>query len=357
LFRHVFAVGETTGLSAWHILPDRCRGYILRLSIQLAFMRNSPLLPYFLIITAGVVWGSTFSLALVATADGTHPMTLTTWQVVLSAILFFVVCLFSKVPVFRLRRLPVYILIAMLGIVVPDLLYYFAAPHLNAGILSITVSTVPLFTYAIMWAMRFEPLILKRAFGIVLGMIAILLLVLPDQQLSSIDANFWILAVVLCSVCYSIENVYISEGIDHSLDIREILCGSNIVASLVMVPATELMGLAVPVSWLFTPAAMAISAIAVFSTTAYMMFFYAIKTAGPVFASQCAYIVTISGVLWGIVIFAETHSLWVWLSVVVMMAGLALVTPTGKGDKRFAPQARQNTHPTSTEKHPDYLDG
>ncbi len=116
-------------------------------------MPKSPLLPYFLIIVAGVLWGSTFSLALIATADGTHPMALTTWQVILSAFLFFIVCLVSKMPVFNFRNLHVYILIAILGIVAPDLLYYFAAPNLNAGILSITVSAVPLFTYAIMWAM------------------------------------------------------------------------------------------------------------------------------------------------------------------------------------------------------------
>ncbi len=152
-------------------------------------MRNSPLLPYFLIITAGVVWGGTFSLALIATADGTHPVMLTSYQVVISAIFFFGLCLFSGIPVFKLQRLPIYTLLALLGIILPDLLYYFAAPHLNAGILSITVSTVPLFTYAIMWAMRYERMILKRALGILLGMIAILLLVLPDQELSSINAS------------------------------------------------------------------------------------------------------------------------------------------------------------------------
>ena len=301
-------------------------------------MRNSPLVPYFLILTAGVVWGSTFSLALVATADGTHPMALTSWHVMLAAILFAIICLVSKVPVFRLRNLPVYILIAAIGLVLPDLLYYFAAPHLNAGILSITVSTVPLFTYAIMWVMRFEKLILKRALGIVLGMIAILLLVLPDQGLSSINANYWILAVVGCAVFYSIENVYIAEGISDEMDIRELLCGSNIVATIVLVPATAWMDVGVPASWILTSAGLAITAIAVFSTAAYLMFFYTIKTAGPVFASQCAYIVTISGVFWGIVIFAETHTVWVWLSVLVMMVGLALVTPTSKLDSELVQQ-------------------
>jgi drug/metabolite transporter (DMT)-like permease len=301
-------------------------------------MRNGPLLPYFLIITAGVVWGATFSLALIATADGTHPVMLTSCQVVISAIFFIGVCRFSRVPIFRLRQLPIYTLLALLGIILPDLLYYFAAPHLNAGILSITVSTVPLFTYAIMWAMRFEKMILKRAIGIVLGMVAILLLVLPDQKLSSINANFWILAVVLSAVCYAIENVYISEGINVDLDIRELLCGSNILAAIILVPATAWMGVGVPVSWILTPAALAITTIALSSTLAYMMFFYTIRTAGPVFASQCAYIVTISGILWGIVIFSEVHTIWVWLSVVVMMAGLALVTPATRANPKLAEQ-------------------
>ena len=301
-------------------------------------MKDNPLLPYFLIITAGVLWGSTFSLALIATADGTHPVMLTSCQVVISAIFFFGVCLYSRVPAFSLRRVPIYILLALLGIVVPDLLYYFAAPHLNAGILSITVSTVPLFTYAIMWAMRFEAMILKRAFGIVLGMIAILLLMLPDQELSSINASYWILAVVLCAVCYAIENVYISEGIGVDIDMRELLFGSNIVATIMLVPTTAWMGVGVPVSWVLTPAALAITTIALFSAVAYMMFFYSIRTAGPVFASQCAYIVTISGILCGIVIFSEVHTIWVWFSVVVMMAGLALVTPASRVDPKLAEQ-------------------
>jgi drug/metabolite transporter (DMT)-like permease len=299
-------------------------------------MRNSPLFPYFLILTAGVLWGGTFSLALIATADGTHPMTLTTWQVILSALLFLVVCLVSKVPVFSFRRLHYYVVIAIIGIVAPDLLYYFGAPHLNAGILSITVSTVPLFTYAIMWAMRYEPLVLKRAIGILLGMVAILLLVLPDQGLSSEDANLWILLVVLCAVSYAVETVYISEGIAHDLDIRELLCGSNIVAAIFLIPTTSWMGVGVPVSWVLSPAGMAISTIALISTVAYMMFFYTIKSAGPVFASQSAYVVTISGVLWGILIFSEVHTIWLWLSVVVMMAGLALVTPGERSGRELA---------------------
>ena len=63
------------------------------------------------------------------------------------------------------------------------------------------------------------------------------------------------------------------------------------------------------------------------SALAYLLYFFSIKKAGPVFASQCAYIVTISGVVWGIVLLAERHSGWVYFSIGIMVTGLALVSP------------------------------
>ena len=290
-------------------------------------MNRPTLMPYVHIVTAGIIWGSTFSLALIATADGAHPVTLTALQVGLTAVCFVVVCASSRVPVFTLHNTPHYLLLAAVGIVIPDLLYYSAAPHLSAGILSITVSTVAVFTYLFMLALGRERFDHKRAFGIVLGMIAIVLLVLPEQGLEQSDASFWVILVVLCAVCYAGENVYIGEYIPRRVDIRELLCGSNLIAAIVMIPAVWLLDLPVSASWLTSSASMAIVAIAVSSTLAYLMFFHTIKQAGPVFAGQCAYVVTLSGVVWGIVLFGEQHTLYVWLSVITMMLGLFLVTP------------------------------
>lgn len=295
-------------------------------------MRNSRFLPYALILIAGSIWGATFSLTLIATADGAHPFALTAWQFLLTTLFYFIVCNVSRIQFFKFKNLRHYLIITAVGIILPTLFYFYAAPHLSAGILSITVSIVPMITYAMMLAMRFEKAAMKRILGIVLGMIAILLLVLPDQGLSSDDANLWILLVLLSAVLYSVENIYISRGVPNDIDIREVLCGSNLVASLIMFPLAISMGVAEPIGWLLSDAGMALAGIALGSGIAYALFFYSIKQSGPVFASQCAYIVTISGVLWGILIFAEVHSFWVWSSVVVMMLGLVLVTPDRKPD-------------------------
>ena len=290
-------------------------------------MSEHRLFPYFLIVAAGLIWGATFSLALIATEQGAHPLGLSAWQVALTAALFLAARLIWRFSLFNLRHLRHCIVLAVVGITAPNLFYYYAAPHLSAGILAITVSTVPLFTYAIMLVLRFESIVARRLAGIVVGMIAILLLVIPDQGLSSDDASFWILLVILCAVLYAVENVYIHKGVAAVIDIRELIFGSNLLATLVQFPLAMYLGINESWSWLASDAGLAIAGIALGSAIAYAMFFYTIKTSGPVFASQCAYVVTLSGVIWGIIIFSEQHTLWIWMSVVVMLLGLVLVSP------------------------------
>jgi drug/metabolite transporter (DMT)-like permease len=250
--------------------------------------------------------------------------------VVLTAVFFLVAFLFSRFTLFNLKHLGHYLVLALVGITAPNLFYYNAAPHLSAGILAITVSTVPLFTYAIMLLLRFESVVMRRMAGILLGMIAILLLVVPDHGFSSDDANLWILLVIVCALLYAVENVYIGRGVAPSIDIRELLFGSNLVAALIQFPLAMVLGVDESWSWLASEAGLAVTGIALGSGFAYLMFFYTIKTAGPVFASQCAYAVTISGVIWGIIVFSEQHSIWIWISVMVMLLGLALVSPDQK---------------------------
>ena len=293
-------------------------------------MSNHRFFPYLLITCAGLIWGATFSLALIATGEGAHPLAISSWQVVVTGIFFFVFCRLTGIPVFRLRNISYYTVIAVIGITAPNLAYYYAAPHLSAGILSITVSTVPLLTYAFMLFLRYESILMKRVFGIILGLIAILLLVLPEQEIQGSDANLWILLALLSAVLYSVENIYIGHGVDDIIDVRELLCGSNFIAFFLQFPLASYLGVAEPVGWLFTLPGLALTGLGISSGIAYAMFFYSIKTSGAVFASQCAYIVTLSGVLWGIIIFSEQHSIWVWSSLVVLMVGLFLVTPNVK---------------------------
>jgi drug/metabolite transporter (DMT)-like permease len=154
--------------------------------------------------------GRCFLLVLLAASEAAHALGISVWQVVITAALFVADRVISKKPIILRVNLVHYAVLAVVGISFPSLSYYNAASHLIAGILSISVSAIPLFSYMIMLALRLEIVVIKRVFG----MLAILLLVIPDQGMASEDANLSILRAVFCAFSYVVEGVYIDHKVD-----------------------------------------------------------------------------------------------------------------------------------------------
>lgn len=65
----------------------------------------------------------------------------------------------------------------------------------------------------------------------------------------------------------------------------------------------------------------------VVSAAAYLAFLALVRLSGAVFASLTTYLITLAGVLWGMLLFGERHSLWIWAAVVLLVVGMVLVTP------------------------------
>ena len=58
-----------------------------------------------------------------------------------------------------------------------------------------------------------------------------------------------------------------------------------------------------------------------------LVFFYeVIRLAGPVFVSTNNYLVPLAGVGWGMAIFGDSLSAWVWAALVLMIAGVLVMT-------------------------------
>jgi drug/metabolite transporter (DMT)-like permease len=284
--------------------------------------------PYFLILFIGVVWGATFSLARLATEGGAHPLGLTFWQTFGGGIMLLGVCAVRrKWPVINRRFVLFYLVVGSFGSVLPGTLFFYAAPHVPAGILAITVATVPLLTYGASWLLRIDRFSVKRVSGIVAGLMAIVLLVAPDTSLPEPAMAGWVLIVLLASVFYTAENIYVDVYVPEDADMVALLAGALVLAGVLVLPVVLSLDAFVPLSGKWAQTEWAIVALAVVGSIAYTCFLMLIKSSGAVFASQAGYVVTLAGVLWGVIIFGETHSGWVWLAMCLIMIGLALVTP------------------------------
>ncbi|MDH3474689.1 MAG: DMT family transporter, partial [Rhodospirillales bacterium] len=162
--------------------------------------RQNTLVLFAWLLVMGVVWGATFSLAKIATSGGAHPLGLTLWQGLFGGLFLL------GVSALRRRRLPLdrphaafYLVCGVLGTVLPGTLFFYAAPHVPAGILAITVAIVPILTYAVTMVIRIDALSPRRVFGILLGLAAVILLVGPESSLPRRDMVPWVLVSVLAS--------------------------------------------------------------------------------------------------------------------------------------------------------------
>jgi drug/metabolite transporter (DMT)-like permease len=210
-------------------------------------------------------------------------------------------------------------------------------------VLSITVTLIPILTYAIALVMGKEDKSAIRMTGIACGTVAILLLVLPETSLPDRAAIPWVLLACVSSVCYALENIYLAQPGTHETGPVRTACGMNIVSAVIMAPV------AIGTGQMFMPSLplgaleWAVIGLAVITAGAYTAFIFVINIAGPLFASLCGYLITLAGVFWGIALFGETHSPWVWASLVVMLVGLALVTPrTPDHDNEAGPDRGNN---------------
>ncbi len=284
--------------------------------------------PYFLVLLSSLVWGLTFSLARIATSENAHPLGLSFWQAFGGGVTLLFVCGYRRTwPVLDANSIRRYLVIAFTGTAIPATLFFYAASKIPAGILAITVTVIPMLTYGFSLILGIDQYARKRFIGILLGFIAILFLVIPESSLPDPSMTPWLLLALLSSVFYTIENLYVDAWVPDDADMTALLTGGLFMAALVLVPIQWAMDVWVPLQFPFTKIEWSIFAIAVAGSLAYALFFLVVKLAGAVFASLTAYVVTITGVFWGIIIFDETHSTWVWASFVLLLIGMALVTP------------------------------
>ncbi len=284
-----------------------------------------------LLVFGGGIWGVTFSLAKLATAAGAHPFGITLWQGMLGGVLLLGFTMARRRSLVLSRPfLTFYLVCGLLGTAIPSTLFFYAAEQIPAGILSICLAAMPILTFAAALAFRLDVFAPARGVGIGLGLLSVVLLVGPEASLPDRGATPWVIVALLAAACYAAENIYIALRLPTGSDPGAILCGMLLTAGGLMVPLVLATGTYTALGWPLGIVELSVVGMAVVNVLSYGVFVYLVSKAGPVFASQMAYVVTLSGVVWGIVLFNEQHTVWVWSALVAMLAGLVLVKPREK---------------------------
>ncbi len=286
---------------------------------------------YGALIIIGMVWGAVFPITKIAVSSGYKPFGIMVWQMVIGVVLAYIIQrIRGKRLHFRRRHLPVYIGVALLGAVLPNYFSYTASAELPAGIISIIIALVPLFSMPIALAMGYEKLSVLRISGALCGALAIALLIGPEASLPDPAKYGFVLLMMVAPLLYGMEGNFLTYMGNHGLDAVQVMFGSTLVGVVFTLPLALASGQWINPVQPWAAPEWAIVVAASLNATAYVGYIWLIRRTGPVFSSQVAYLVTGWGVVISMIFLGERYSLWVWAALGLMLLGIALVQPRNK---------------------------
>ncbi len=279
------------------------------------------------LLLLGVGWGVTQPLGKIATSSGHGHFGLIFWQAITGVLVLGTILLLRRksVPLNR-RSLSFATIVALIGTIIPNSTFYISVSHLPAGIMSILISTIPLLSFPIALMLGMDRFSGRRLLGIVCGLIAVALIALPKASLAPGMAA-WLPVAMIGPLFYAIEGNFVARWGTAGLDAIQAMFLASLVAAVIDLPLVLISGQWISPMPPYGAPELALIVSSSLHALLYTGYVWLASRAGAVFAAQTGYVVTASGVFWAMLILGERFSQWVWLALIVLMIGLALVTP------------------------------
>jgi len=280
------------------------------------------------LVLAGAGWGLTFPLTKIAVSEGYRHFGLIFWQLVISAILLGAITYGRGRPLqWRRENLKWYVLIALIGTILPNSASYEAARHLPSGIMSICIAMVPMFAFPVAMLMATDHFSWRRLAGLACGLVGVILLVGPEASLPDPALVIFIPLALIAPAFYGVEGNVVAKWGAAGMDPVQLLCGASLVGIVIVTPLTLWTGQWIDPRPPWGAPDVAVVVASVLHGLVYATYFWMVNRAGAVFAAQVSYLVTGFGILWAMILLDETYSSWIWIALAVIFAGLFLVQP------------------------------
>ena len=295
------------------------------------------------LILLGAGWGLSQPLTKIAVSTGREPFGLIFWQFFLGALLLTLIQGLRRRPLPLTRpALTVYLVIALVGTLLPMSASYLAYRHLPSGIMSILISTVPMVAFPLALALGADRFSWARLAGLALGLLGVVLIVAPQGSLAVPNAAGWVLLGLVAPAFYAVEANYVGHWGPAGLGAIQVLHGASWLGAALALPLALATGQGFLPGWPPAPQDWALGAASLIHALAYSGYVWLVGRAGSTFAAQCSYLVTGFGVVWAMLLLGERYSGWIWLALLLVVAGMTLVQPRPKAGLAAALRRREN---------------
>jgi len=284
-----------------------------------------PLLSYLALAGLALIWGASFLFIKVAVQD-MSPAAL----VLIRAASGFV-AMAAVVALMRRslvgpgwkRRLFPYVVMAIGGGLIPWTGIAWGEERITSGLASILNATAPLFTAVLAyWVIPMERPSAVNYAGVFIGFAGVVILVLPRVLETGLGGDtLGTLAVLVAAASYAAVALYQRRNL-RGVDVYEASLGQLAMTVLIALPFAAP---SLPSVHLNLPSMASVLALGIAgSGLAYILYYYALNTLGPVRASTVTLLLPVTAVFWGVTLLHESVTLPIVVGMVVILGGIVL---------------------------------
>ena len=234
------------------------------------------------------------------------------WQFLVSIIVLGGVVFIKRIRIIINRQTIIFfIIIALIGTIIPNSASYLAAAQLPAGVMAIIIASVPMFALPIALLLRLERFSLIRITGVLFGIAAIVLLIGPDTSLPELGKAVFVVIALIAPLSYGLEGNFVETQLAKNYDPIAVIFCASIIGFFIVIPLAIVTGSWVDITAPWGKAEFALICSALIHAFVYVAYIWMVNVSGAVFACQVAYIVTIAGVFYSAIFLSETYSGWV----------------------------------------------
>lgn len=286
-----------------------------------------PAIDILALIGCGLAWGLTPAVTKLGGFSGIPVLAWSCFQAMSAAAMLGAVVLATRRPMPRgWHGLNYCAFAGIVGLAFPNVLLFLGMQHVPAGFFALLAPLSPVLTALFLGLSGHERSDRRIVVGSVLATLGTVLAMLPGAALPDRAVLPWAAALLLVPTAYAVTNAAAAVWRPAGVDGIALATGTLAATAAFLLPVAWLAGhFSAPASvwWAAAPWILLQGGL---QAIAFTLYFRLILRQGGVYASQVAYIITLSGVAWGMALFAERFG---WLTVpaaLLVFAGLYLLT-------------------------------
>ena len=275
-----------------------------------------------LLFVLSSLWALHFSLVKLVDADDSPLTILVALLAVLCALFFILLLLQNKLFKFTFKKSLFFSVAGMFAYIIPLSVEFIVAPKIEAGILTLIVSAVPVFTLIVIWIFRLLNVTVKLVIGTLSGLAGLLILFYGNNDNTSI--SIWAVYALIIPLSYAFDAIFMEKFWPRNLDSTQVAFGESTASLIFVILLSIFYGnkyyehfqwFTIPSFWI----------LAFVTFIEVWLFFYILNKVGAVFVNLSSYLVMPAGFLWGFLIFGETFTSIKFISTLLICISIFMI--------------------------------